>query len=70
MVARLNRIAKAIAAFAAPASVLVADVAAQTADITEDGTIVQDELKLLALAISAGVVTFLAPKNAEPEPLA
>jgi hypothetical protein len=38
----------------------------QTADVTADGTIVQNEWYALAFALVSGLVTFLAPKNAEP----
>ena len=66
MIARIHRFSKAIATFAVPAAVVVADVAGQVSDVTTDDTIVADEWKLLLFGVVAAVVTALAPKNAEP----
>jgi len=64
MIPKLNRIAKAIAAFAVPASVFVADVAADVTTVSEDGFIDGTEWRLVLLGLATGLGTFLAPKNA------
>lgn len=66
MIARMNRLAKAIVAFAIPTGVLAADLAGQWLDITADDTIVASEWQLFLLAIVTGVGVYFK-RNAPPE---
>ena len=65
MISRMNRISKAIAAGLVPIAVLVADLASQVANVSEDGIVDGEERNLLILAAINFIAVFFAPKNAE-----
>lgn len=65
MIRKLNRIAKAIVAWAVPTATVLVSLGTEVVNVTDDGFVDGAEVQLLVVAVIAGVLTFLKA-NAPP----
>jgi hypothetical protein len=67
MIVQLNRIAKAIVAWAVPTAVVLTSLGSEVVNATEDGFISGAEWQILVIAVITGVLTYFKA-NAPPAP--